>query len=112
MGALVDLCAAHAAGFRFVPHIRGVLLMLCSIVHKNMGGKWEAFLARIFVVGGRFPTYPAMPSVATFVSCSVTASLSLASSEHLINCRNTWTPVIARFIAVLSCLKRPWIFYK
>ena len=34
--------------------------MLCSIVHKNMGGKWEAILAQIFAVGGRFPTYPAM----------------------------------------------------
>ena len=34
--------------------------MLCSIVHKNMGEKWEAILAQIFVVGGRFPQYPAM----------------------------------------------------
>ena len=34
--------------------------MLCSIVHKNMGKKWEAILAQIFVVGGRFPPYPAM----------------------------------------------------
>ena len=25
-----------------------------------MGGKWEAILAQIFVVGGRFPPYPAM----------------------------------------------------
>ena len=35
--------------------------MLCSIVHKNIGGKWEAILAQIFVVGGRFQPYPAMP---------------------------------------------------
>ena len=34
--------------------------MLCSIVHKIMGKKWEAILAQIFVVGGRFPPYPAM----------------------------------------------------
>ena len=34
--------------------------MLCSIVHKNIRKKWEAILAQIFVVGGRFPQYPAM----------------------------------------------------
>ena len=34
--------------------------MLSSIVHKNIGKKWEAILAQIFVVGGRFPPYPAM----------------------------------------------------